>query len=135
MTAADRTSPPPRTAELPTDLERLRGELARRERDTENLRHEKGRLQRKSNRLQRENDRLKQENERLKRQLARHAGQVAAKPRRSPRTGRKVAAGVPDGEPVRRMAATAAGRARRRSTKPTRRRFRGNVRTAAARSP
>ncbi len=82
MTAADRKSPPPRTAELPTDLERLRGELARRERDTEDLRRETGRLQRKSNRLQRENDRLKEQVERLKRQLdeARRAGRRQAAP-------------------------------------------------------
>ena len=75
MTAADRKSPPPRTAELPTDLERLREELTRRERDAK-------RLQRKSDRLQRENDRLKQQVERLKRQLdeARRAGRRRAAP-------------------------------------------------------
>ena len=82
MTSADRKSPPHGTAELPTDLERLRGELARRERDSENLRREKGRLQRKSNRLQRENERLKEQVERLKRQLdeARRAGRRQAAP-------------------------------------------------------
>ena len=56
--------------------------MARRERDTENLRRETGRLQRKSNRLQRENDRLKEQVERLKRQLdeARRAGRRQAAP-------------------------------------------------------
>ena len=46
----------------------------------------------------------------------------------------EIAAGVPDGGPVRSTAATAAARARRGSTKPTRRRFRWNVRTPAPRS-
>ena len=69
MTTADRKSPPHRIAELSTDLERLRGELTRRERDAESLQREKSRLQRKNSRLQRENDRLKQQIEDLKRQL------------------------------------------------------------------
>ena len=75
MTAADRKSPPHRTAKGPTDLERLREELTRSERDAK-------RLQRKSDRLQRENDRLKQQVERLKRQLdeARRAGRRQAAP-------------------------------------------------------
>ena len=75
MTTADRQSPPHRIAELSTDLERLRGELTRRERDAESL-------QRKNSRLQRENDRLKQQIEDLKQQLdaARRAGRRPAAP-------------------------------------------------------
>ena len=75
MTTADRQSPPHRIADLSTDLERLRGELTRRERDAESL-------QRKNSRLQRENDRLKQQIEDLKRQLdeARRAGRRQAAP-------------------------------------------------------
>ena len=82
MTTADRKSPPHRIAELSTDLERLRGELTRRERDAESLQREKSRLQRKNSRLQRENDRLKQQIEDLKRQLdeARRAGRRQAAP-------------------------------------------------------
>ena len=82
MTTADRKSPPHRIAELSTDLERLRGELTRRERDAESLQREKSRLQRKNSRLQRENDRLKQQIEDLKQQLdeARRAGRRQAAP-------------------------------------------------------
>ena len=82
MTTADRESPPHRIAELQTDLERLHGELTRRERDAESLQREKSRLQRKNSRLQRENDRLKQQVERLKQQLdeARRTGRRQAAP-------------------------------------------------------
>ena len=51
-TTADRESPPHRIAELQTDLERLHGELTRRERDAESLQREKSRLQRRNSRLQ-----------------------------------------------------------------------------------
>ena len=75
MTTADRKAPPHRIAELHTDLERLQGQLTRRERDAK-------RQQRKNERLQRQVDRLKQQVERLKRQLdeARRAGRRQAAP-------------------------------------------------------
>ena len=50
------------------------------------------------------------------------------------KSGRRVAAVVPAGGPARAMAGRDAGRARRTSTRPWRRRRRRGVRTAAARS-
>ena len=120
VTTADRSADENRVENLDAEVERLQGKLTRRERDAK--------------RLQRENDRLKQQVERLKRQLdeARRAGRRQAAPFAKDRPQGR--GGVPDGGPVRSMAATAAARARRGSTRPTRRRFRWRVRTAAARS-
>ena len=95
------------------EISRLRGELARATRDR---------------------DRWKRRSERLKKQLdeARRARPPTRQPP-LPRTGRKVAAGIPDGGLAHATVGRAAARARDRSTRPSRRRCRRRVRTAAAR--
>ena len=124
------------------DIARLRSELARRERDAKGLQRQNDRLKRENDGLQREKDRLQREKDRLQREIERlkqhswrlRAGRVAAKPPPSLRTGGKGAAGVPAGDPAQPMAGGAAAAPRRRSTRPTGRRSRRPVRTAAARS-
>ena len=63
----------------------------------------------------------------------RRGGPAADRQPPLPRTGRKVAAGVPGGGLAHATVGRAAGRARNRSTRPSRRRRRRRVRTAAAR--
>ena len=113
------------------EVGRLRDDLTRHK----GVHRENGRLHRQNDGLQRQNERLRRENEHLKQHSwGRSAGPDAGKPRLSPRTGRRVAAAVPDGGPVRAMAGRGAARVRRGSTRPWRRRPRRPVRTAAARS-
>ena len=63
----------------------------------------------------------------------RRGGPAADRQPPLPRTGRKVAAGIPDGGLAHATVGRAAARARDRSTRPSRRRCRRRVRTAAAR--
>ena len=78
MKAGDRNS----HENLQAEVERLRAELTRRERDTKNQQRENGRQQRQIDGLQRQNERQKREIEHLRRQLAaaRRAGFRQAAP-------------------------------------------------------